>query len=385
MENEEDPQLFVSDPLLIKDGVTSFTSYKLQGTKIPEPINRRYRDFAALRKKLVEYWPGVFIPNIPHKKTVGNTDKEIVDLRIAMINRFLKKLSNIDFLFNSDIMNYFLENSNNVPKTLDNFKTPSYEQLLKNYNATFTDYDQNFDTIKGKEEQDIFYKQLCAIYPKLRNFRTFIFQEKERFKIVHENYYNVINNISVYEKEIMNRYVGDDENRLIFYNMKNIDLCKNISNVQEKIVNPYNRLYESITEDYLDTEAMQEAFETLKGLQDNYNKLTKNLTSINVQLNDLNAGKTNVKSLLKFKGKEECIKSLNSEKDAYEKDIEHLGLIIKIATHNMQGQIKKFKLVRLEKYYNELSRIEKDIEFNSKILDDLWETVVKDKNIAEYN
>ena len=47
MENEEDPQLFVSDPLLIKDGVTSFTSYKLQGTKIPEPINRRYRDFAA--------------------------------------------------------------------------------------------------------------------------------------------------------------------------------------------------------------------------------------------------------------------------------------------------------------------------------------------------
>ena len=179
MENEEDPQLFVSDPLLIKDGVTSFTSYKLQGTKIPEPINRRYRDFAALRKKLVEYWPGVFIPNIPHKKTVGNTDKEIVDLRIAMINRFLKKLSNIDFLFNSDIMNYFLENSNNVPKTLDNFKTPSYEQLLKNYNATFTDYDQNFDTIKGKEEQDIFYKQLCAIYPKLRNFRTFIFQDRK--------------------------------------------------------------------------------------------------------------------------------------------------------------------------------------------------------------
>ena len=120
MENEEDPQLFVSDPLLIKDGVTSFTSYKLQGTKIPEPINRRYRDFAALRKKLVEWWPGVFIPNIPHKKTVGNTDKEIVDLRIAMINRFLKKLSNIDFLFNSDIMNYFLENSTNVSKTLEN-------------------------------------------------------------------------------------------------------------------------------------------------------------------------------------------------------------------------------------------------------------------------
>ena len=113
MENEEAQQLYVSDPILIKEGVTPYTSYKLQGSKLQEPINRRYRDFDALRKKLVEDWPGVFIPNIPHKKTVGNTDKEIVELRIEMINRFLKKLSKIDYLFNSDEMNYFLENSTN--------------------------------------------------------------------------------------------------------------------------------------------------------------------------------------------------------------------------------------------------------------------------------
>ena len=87
---EEIQQLFVSDPNLVKDGMTQFTSYKLQGAKIPEPINRRYRDFDALRKKFVERWPGVYIPNIPHKKTMGNKDKEIVDLRIEMINRFLK-------------------------------------------------------------------------------------------------------------------------------------------------------------------------------------------------------------------------------------------------------------------------------------------------------
>ena len=69
MENEEVQQLFVSDPILNKDGVTQYTSYTLQGSKIPEPVSRRYRDFDALRKKFVERWPGVFIPNIPHKKT----------------------------------------------------------------------------------------------------------------------------------------------------------------------------------------------------------------------------------------------------------------------------------------------------------------------------
>jgi hypothetical protein len=385
MENEEVQQLFVSDPIKNKDGIKEFTSYTLQGSKIPEPVSRRYRDFDALRNKFLERWPGVFIPNIPHKKAIGSTDKEIVDLRIEMINRFLKKLSHIDYLFNSDEMELFLQNSNNVPKTLENIKQDSYQELLKKYSGVFTDYDDNFDTIAGKSEQDEFYKQLGVLYPKLRTFRAFIFQERERFKSVQQNYIAVINMLSTYEKEIVNNYVKNDENKLVFFNMKNIDLCKNISNVQEKMINPYDRLYDSITEDYLDTEAMQEALESLKSLQDNYNKLTKNLTSTNVQLNDLQAGKTNVKSLLRFKNREDNINSLMAEKEKLEKDIDYLGQIIKIATFNKQNQIKKFKIVSLDNYYNELSKIERDTEKNARIYDELWDIVVKDKNISEYN
>ena len=50
----------------------------------------------------MERWPGVFIPNIPHKKKVGNKQKRIVGLRVELINRFLKKLSKIEYLFNSE-------------------------------------------------------------------------------------------------------------------------------------------------------------------------------------------------------------------------------------------------------------------------------------------
>ena len=385
MENEAAQPLFVSDPVFNKEGVTGFTSYTLQGSKIPEPLSRRYRDFDALRRKFVERWPGVFIPNIPHKKTVGNKDKEIVGMRIEMINRFLKKLSKIDYLFNSDEMELFLQNSNNVPKTLDSIKEDTYEELLKKYASVFTDYDDNFDTITGKRDQDEFAKKLNENYPKLRAFRSFIAIEKERFKDVQKNYLVIINNLSIYEKEVVNTFVNNDENKLVFYNMKNIDLCKHISNAQEKVINPYDRLYEAITEDYLDTEAMQEALESLKTLQDNYNKLTKNLTSTNITLNDLQAGKSNIKSMFSFKGREESISGLMMEKEKLEKDIENLGQVIKIATFNMQNQIKNFKNVSLEHYYGELSRIEKDTESNAKIFDDLWETVVKDGNISEYN
>ena len=242
MENEDAVQLYVSDPILNKDGVNQFTSYTLQGAKLPESLSRRYRDFDALRKKFVERWPGVFIPNIPHKKMLFNTDKDIVGLRIEQINRFLKKLSRIDYLFNSDEMELFLQNSSNVPKTLESIKEDSYQELLKRYSSTFTDYDENFDTIAGKTEQDDFYKKLTAMYPKLRNFRAFIYAEKERYKVVQQNYLAVINTLSLYEKEVVDTYVNSDENKLVLFNMKNIDLCKNISNAKEKMINPYDRL-----------------------------------------------------------------------------------------------------------------------------------------------
>jgi hypothetical protein len=256
---------------------------------------------------------------------------------------------------------------------------------LKKYSSVFTDYDDNFDQLAGKSDQDEFGKKLIQNYPRVKAFRAFVYAEKERFKEQQLNYLAVINKLSYYEKEIVNTLVNNDENKLVFYNMKNINLCKNISNAQDKVINPFDRLYDAVTEDYLSTEAMIEALESLKGLHDNYGKLTQNLTSTNVQLNDLQAGKTNIKSMFIFKGKEEKISKLMMDKEKLEKDIENLGQVIKIATFNMQNEIKNFKNVSLENYYGELSRIESDTEANAKIFDDLWDTVIRDGNISEYN
>ena len=98
-----------------------------------------------------------------------------------------------------------------MPKTLENIKQDSYQELLKKYSGVFTDYDDNFDTIAGKSEQDEFYKKLGVLYPKLRTFRAFIFQERDRFKSVQKNYIAVINMLSTYEKVIVNNYVNNDD------------------------------------------------------------------------------------------------------------------------------------------------------------------------------
>jgi sorting nexin-1/2 len=62
----------VTNPI-IKDGIKSYVIYTLiYKNQKDNPIHRRFSDFYALRAKLLERWPGVFIPNIPPKKAVVN-------------------------------------------------------------------------------------------------------------------------------------------------------------------------------------------------------------------------------------------------------------------------------------------------------------------------
>ena len=37
-------------------------------------FTRRYTEYALFRKKLAELWPGVFIPHLPSKTLIGNSD-----------------------------------------------------------------------------------------------------------------------------------------------------------------------------------------------------------------------------------------------------------------------------------------------------------------------
>lgn len=383
MDSNEEAELpmYVSDPILNKDGLTSFTSYSLQGTKIPEKLTRRYKDFDSLRTKLVERWPGVYIPNIPHKKKVGAKEKEFVDLRIEMINRFCCKLANIDYLFKAEETELFLQNVNDVTKSLNSLSQQSYEDLLKKYSMTFSNYDENFDTQQGKANQARFLQIIKAAYPRIRAFRDLVKASKDNFKQTQDTNTLIINMFSLYEKETMKDYCGNDEGKLVFFNMKNMDLCQSISKVQENVVNPYDKLYDSMTEDMLDTEAMIEAFTTLNALQDTLDKITKNLNSTTTQLTELQAGKSNLKSVFSFKSKEQNISKLTEEKEKLEKDMENLTQIIKIATYNMENEMNGFKVKSLDVYYDELDKLESVYNANSKLYDDLWDTVIRDQNI----
>ena len=109
IEPSDQVALYVSNPTLTKDTIGSYINYTVMGTKVPEPLVRRFRDFDTLRAKLRLRWPGIFIPRLPHKKTVGNKNREVVDMRVEMINRFCVKLSSLTQIFNSEEISLFIK------------------------------------------------------------------------------------------------------------------------------------------------------------------------------------------------------------------------------------------------------------------------------------
>ena len=125
--------MFVSKPI-INDGIKKFVSYTLGGSAIGQEVSRRFSDFYSLREKLIERWPGVYIPNVPPKKAVGNTDSKIIDKRIRLLNRFCYQLSTINFLFESEEVKLFQSNGNEIAKAISALSKPNYQEILEKYN-----------------------------------------------------------------------------------------------------------------------------------------------------------------------------------------------------------------------------------------------------------
>ena len=55
--------------------------------------NRRYNEFYMLREVLRVAWPGLFIPQIPGKKLMGNKDTKFIIDRRYFLERFYLQLS----------------------------------------------------------------------------------------------------------------------------------------------------------------------------------------------------------------------------------------------------------------------------------------------------
>ena len=142
--------MFINNPVE-KKSFKNYIVYDLLGSEINNSsILRRYSDFFSLREKLKENWPGIYIPNIPPKKLIGNTNEKLISNRMRLLNAFCFKLSKIPYLFKSDEVKIFKTCQSDISKEFEKMKKIGKREIFLRYRLIYKDYHESYDYLIGK-------------------------------------------------------------------------------------------------------------------------------------------------------------------------------------------------------------------------------------------
>ena len=358
---------------VIGEGIKKHVQYSLMGTDIQEALKRRYSDFYALHEKLLERWPGIYVPNIPPKVVVGNLDADIIAFRIRLLNRFCLDLSNIKYLYESEEVKLFQSNSNDIAKVIEKLPKLTYNQILENYKKAFPDFPENYDALIGKSKIMEFLSFLKKNLMNLKTFHETITKTVEKREEEIEKYIELIKNFKDYESNNILSYALQEE-KLIFANTNNTEINEKIEKMKEIILNPYVILEVWIEEEELDVDAMITVINSLIKLQDTLDKFIQRNSAIDVEQKKAEAGQTGfLKSI--FKKKDEIINDLSKEKETVEDNIKNLTEIIRISTFSLENKMNIFKEEKISNYFKNLKIFVLLQRKNDKNISGLWSKV----------
>jgi hypothetical protein len=162
-------------------------------------VQRRYKEFLALRKVLLIEWPGCCIISLPPKQalvtfTQGNLEANFIENRRKLLEYFLKNLTKNSYILISEEFQFFLRGPVNFHNSNIANKPANYVQIGQKYSKVFENY-WNFKT-SPEAEKDIltsadFFNQGKAIIEKLEKaaeecFMIFKGFEKKSAEIVSD-------------------------------------------------------------------------------------------------------------------------------------------------------------------------------------------------------
>jgi sorting nexin-1/2 len=317
---------------VIRDGLTKKIYYNIIGTDKAGgfEISRRYTEFRLLRNVLSNSWPGFYIPKIPSKQKLGNLEPAFIDKRRKLLELFLKKVSNLEYIYESEIFQSFLREKNdfkNIAKNFSNGENKTSEKIV----SKFTRF-ANESLLPEIEEK---------------------FSESEKiFKGALEALSSLISQVSVLV-EVFDGYESD----LIDFMTELNDLGtaftgKNMDKpVRDAFFNPYVIILDWATAEILDLEAICEAIESRKKYENVVHGIEKNLESSRKNLLKIQSGKKSLSQLFKKETKEDREAKSQTEIETLEKNLSESRLCFKVMSLRLaKKEIPMFKTAKLETY-----------------------------------
>ena len=280
--------MYIDNPRKIDRTVGSYICYTMDGTDVTEQLTRRYSDFFSLYEKLLQRWPGIYIPRIPPKKITGNTTPAVIKTRMRLLNRFCLNLSNIDYLYRAEETNIFRNNVPDVANAINKLPELNYSDMLARMKEAFPEYNENYDIIVGKSKISDFENFLKKCQKNIEEFQNHVTSANEKRETEKRQYMEMIKGFSDYEKNNMMSYVA----------------IKQIYGLLEK------------------EEQLKDKLNTLE--------------------EDIKKGQSGQVSFIKglFKKKEDIIAEIEKEKEVTQQKINDIQTIIRIVGDNMENQIE---------------------------------------------
>ena len=375
----------VSDPILV-EGITRYVQYKVTGDLLKETIYRRFSDFYSLREKLVERWPGIYIPNLPPKVTVGNLEKKVIETRTRVINDFCHKTSKFKFILDSEELQIFLIKSIDVSKVINNLPKLNYDEILFRYNKAFPDVKAGDDIELEKYLKSInnAIPYMKKVLLNLKGFEESILATMTQKENEINYYCNLMNVFEDYEKYTLMEYVNNDEDKLVFYNPKNSETFQKIMDIKDKFINPFERLASWIEDDILDFKAMLGALESIINLNVLLERLNLRLKAIEEEINKYQNSEYNYFTLLiKWKTVDGILAELKNEESNTKSTIKSLISIISIASKITLDNLEIFKVEKLQRYHKHIKRFAEVQKDNGDIINDLWSYISNDPKLND--
>lgn len=362
--------MFIENPQKTDKKVGSYISYTLNGTDITEQMSRRYSDFHALYEKLIQRWPGVYIPRIPPKKITKNTSRKMIKRRMRLLNRFCLNLSNIDYLYSCDETSLFKGNTPDLANAISKLPELSLEDTLSRMKDAFPKYNENYDILIGKGKIFEFEGYLKKSIKNIEQFQKTVEIAAEKREHEKKKYVEFINGFVDYEKNAMLSYADDNNSCLIFNNPSYTELAEKVSKLKDQMINPYTAFKDWLEEEYLDTEAMTIAIKGIFELMEKEDKIRQKVESIEADLKKIEGGGSSLKTL--FKKKEDVIANKQKEKEEAQEKLDNAALLVKIVAENMENQIEEFKTLKTQTYYKYLKIFAILQRESNRVIRELW-------------
>ena len=363
--------MYIDNPKKMEKTVGSYIAYTMDGTDVTEQLIRRYSDFFALYEKLVQRWPGIYIPRIPPKKITGNQDPSVIKTRMRLLNRFCLNLSNIEYLYKAEETNIFRNNIPDVANAINKLPELNYSDMLSRMKEAFPEFNENYDIIVGKSKISEFDAFLKKCQKNIEEFQNSVNLASEKREIEKKQYLEMIHGFSNYEKDNMISYADSNESQLIFYNPSYSSLSEKVLKLKQEMINPFIAFKNWLEEETLDVEAMQLAIRQINQLLEDEERLKEKLIGLEEEIKKGQAGQVSFFKGL-FKKKEDIIAETEKEKEITDQKIKDLEVIIKIVGDNMENQIEVFKNDKTQNYYKYLKMFAILKRESNKVVRELW-------------